>query len=178
MRRDAFRVLAVAGVLVASALLGAGQATAHSQLISTIPSDGALLNEPPQSVVLTFDEALIPEVDSISINDAAGNVVASPAVEPVGSTLTVPWPAGLPDGVYQVAYRVVSGDGHPVIGAISFTVGMAAGTAGNVSAAPSESDPVPVSAAGGGGFVLPLLAAAVIIILLGIVVAISRRRRG
>lgn len=178
MRRDAFRVLAVAGVLAASALLGAGQATAHSQLISTIPSDGALLSEPPQSVVLTFDEALIPEVDSISINDAAGNVVASPAVEPVGSTLTVPWPAGLPDGVYQVAYRVVSGDGHPVIGAISFTIGMAAGTAGNVSAAPSESDPVQVSAAGGGGFVLPLLAAAVIIILLGIVVAISRRRRG
>lgn len=170
MRRDAFRVLAVAAVLAASALLGAGQATAHSQLISTIPSDGALLNEPPQSVVLTFDEALIPKVDSISINDAAGNVVASPAVEPVGSTLTVPWPAGLPDGVYQVAYRVVSGDGHPVIGAISFTIG-------TPSAAPSALDPGAETAAevDSGGLVLPV--AAVIIILLGAAVVIVRRRR-
>lgn len=173
MRRDAFRVLAVAGVLAVSALLGAGQATAHSQLISTIPSDGALLNEPPPSVVLTFDEALIPEVDSISINDAAGNVVASPTVEPVGSTLTVPWPAGLPDGVYQVAYRVVSGDGHPVIGAITFTVG-------TPTAAPSALDPGAETAAevDGGGSVLPVAVAAVIVILLGTVVALARRRRG
>ena len=168
MRRDAFRVLAVAGVLAATALLGAGQAAAHSQLLSTIPADGATLNEPPQSVVLTFDEALIPEVESISINDAAGNVVASPTVEPVGSTLTVPWPVGLPDGVYQVAYRVVSGDGHPVIGAISFTVGTAPGTAGTASAVE----------AGDGGFLLPLVVTAVIIILLGSAVAIARRRTG
>jgi methionine-rich copper-binding protein CopC len=173
MRRDAFRLLAVAGVLAASALLGAGQVAAHSQLVSTMPADGAVLNEPPQSVVLTFDEALIPEVDSISINDAAGNAVASATVEPVGSTLTVPWPAGLPDGVYQVAYRVVSSDGHPVIGAISFTVGMA-------SAAPSESDPGAETAAGddGGGLLLPVVVVAVIIILLGAAVAMARRRRG
>ena len=173
MRREAFRVLAVAGVLAASALLGAGQAVAHSQLVSTMPADGAILNEPPQSVVLTFDEALIPEVDSISINDDVGTVVASHAVEPVGSTLTVPWPAGLPDGVYQVAYRVVSGDGHPVIGAISFTVGMA-------SAAPSESDPGAETAAGGdgGGLLLPVVVIALSIILLGAAVAIVRRRRG
>ena len=44
----------------------------------------------------------------------------------VAGVLAAPWPAGLPDGVYQVAYRVVSRDGHPVIGANSFTVGMAA----------------------------------------------------
>ena len=36
--------------------------------------------------------------------------------------MSVPWPADIDAGTYQVAYRVVSADGHPVTGAITFTI--------------------------------------------------------
>ena len=115
-----------------------GLAHAHSQLLSSNPADGANLVEPPASVVLTFNEALIADVDSVSINDEMGNVVSSQSIEPDGAVLSVPWPAGLPTGIYQVAYRVVSGDGHPVVGAISFTI---AGTKATAAASTVPTSP-------------------------------------
>jgi hypothetical protein len=33
----------------------------------------------------------------------------------------VPWPADLPPGKYSVAFRVVSEDGHPVTGQVTFS---------------------------------------------------------
>jgi methionine-rich copper-binding protein CopC len=130
------------GLIVVAALaalwLASGLAHAHSQLLSSSPADGATLVEPPARVVLTFNEALIPDVDSVSINDGLGNVVSSQSIEPDGAVLSVPWPAGLPAGTYQVAYRVVSGDGHPVVGAINFTI---AGT----NAAAASTVPTPAA---------------------------------
>ncbi|CAB4626618.1 unannotated protein [freshwater metagenome] len=73
--------------------------------------------------MFTFDENLLPDLDTISINNDQGVNVTSQQVEPVGNTLSMPWPTTIEAGTYQVAYRIVSGDGHPVTGAISFTFG-------------------------------------------------------
>ena len=187
--RGVRRVWAGAGVitvmLAGAVALGVAPAGAHSQLLSTSPVDGAVLTEPPSSVVLTFNEALIPDVDSISINDAMGNVVASRSVEPVGATLSVPWPDGLPAGAYQVAYRVVSGDGHPVTGAITFTITGAGGPASGVASQPESSagpvdtaEPVVASDAAEGSAVMPVVVTALVVILLGGAVWFARRRVG
>jgi hypothetical protein len=92
--------------------------------------------------VLTFDEDLLPGTDTISVNDDAGNVIATAAVEPEGATISMPWPAEATSGTYQVAFRVVSGDGHPVTGAISLTVsGQPAASGSPSSGAGTESTP-------------------------------------
>jgi hypothetical protein len=187
--RGAWRVSATVGVitvvLAGSVALGLAPAGAHSQLLSTSPADGAVLIEPPSSVVLTFNEGLIPDVDSISINDAMGNVVASRSVEPVGATLSVPWPDGLPAGAYQVAYRVVSGDGHPVTGAITFTITGSGVSAQGVASPPGSSaepvataEPVVAPGASEGSAVVPLAIAAIVVILLGGAVWFARRHVG
>ena len=187
MTRGSLGASAMAGVitvmLAASVVPGAAPASAHSQLLSTSPADGAVLPEAPASVVLTFNEALIPDVDSISINDARGNVVASRSVEPVGATLSVPWPDGLPAGAYQVAYRVVSGDGHPVTGAIMFTITGAGGPASGVASPPESSagpvataEPVVASDASEGSAVMPVVVTALGVILLGGGAALVHRR--
>ncbi|MFZ4485842.1 MAG: copper resistance CopC family protein [Candidatus Nanopelagicales bacterium] len=189
MKRGTLRASTMVGVitvmLAGAVALGVAPAGAHSQLLSTSPADGAVLAEPPSSVVLTFNEALIPDVDSISINDAMGNVVASRSVEPVGATLSVPWPDGLPAGAYQVAYRVVSGDGHPVIGAIMFTITGAGGPASGVASQPESSagpvataEPVVASDAAEGSAVMPVVIAALVVILLGGAAVFVRRRGG
>ncbi len=122
--------------------LGASPASAHSQLTSTSPVDGAVLEVPPSEVRLTFDSPLLNDTDTISINDEYGNVIKSihPAVE--GNSVAIPWPAEARPGTYQVAYRVVCGDGHPVVGSLTLTVNSsaAASTAGSAPA-PTASGP-------------------------------------
>ena len=181
MRRSTRRAMAILVMMASSVMLAGGLASAHSQLVSSSPADGATLAEPPTSIVLTFNEALIPDVDSVSINDESGNVVASQSITPDGAELRVPWPSGLPAGTYQVAYRVVSGDGHPVVGAINFTI------AGPGGAAPASVQPSPQPAAAtvtepgeagalGGLAAAGLAAAALLAIAVGVVLVVRRRR--
>lgn len=132
--------------MLACAGLWAAPASAHTTLTSSNPADGATLSAPPASVVLTFDEPLLADTETISINDMDGNVVASQQVIPDGSSVSVPWPDALTSGTFQVAYRVVSADGHPVTGAITFTItGAPASGSGTSSAGPPSSPPAPSS---------------------------------
>lgn len=181
MRRSTRRAMAILVMMTSSVMLAGGLASAHSQLVSSSPVDGATLAEPPASVVLTFNEGLIPDVDSVSINDELGNVVASQSITPDGAELRVPWPSGLPAGTYQVAYRVVSGDGHPVVGAINFTI------AGPGGAAPASVQPSPQPAAAtvaepgetgafGGLAAASLAAAALLALAVGVVLVLRRQR--
>ena len=118
---------------------GTSTALAHSGLENSSPTDGAVISEAPASIILTFNEQLLDDADSISLNAADGTNVVSTRVKPDGSTVELPWPADLPAGEYQVAYRVVSADGHPVTGAISFTYAPAADAATpSASSAPAS----------------------------------------
>ena len=118
-------------------------AVAHTELILSTPEDGAVLDAVPAEVVLTFSEPLIPDAVTISVADSAGLVirVADPVVD--GSDVTLVWPPGLQGSAFDVNYRVVSQDGHPVSGQISFTT-----TAAEVpsSAPPVSTSPLPPSA--------------------------------
>lgn len=98
-------------------------AQAHTDLIEAAPADGSELEVAPASVVFTFNEELLEATVRVSITDESGAVVAKDVAESAGSVVTVPWPADLADGEYSVSYRVVSGDGHPVTGEISFSYG-------------------------------------------------------
>jgi methionine-rich copper-binding protein CopC len=133
-----------ASILMISAfsVAGASSALAHSGLVSTTPANDAVLNEAPSSISFTFDEELLADADSISLNAADGTNVVSAKVEPTGKTVELPWPSDLPAGDYQAAYRVVSADGHPVTGAISFTYAPADAAA---SAAPASAAASPAT---------------------------------
>jgi len=151
------RILRPLAIVLAAAALATSAiapADAHSRLVSTSPADGAVLSEPPATVSFTFDEDLLPGTDTISVNDDAGNVIATAAVEPEGATISMPWPAEATSGTYQVAFRVVSGDGHPVTGAISLTVsgqptasGSPSSGAGTESTPPTAESAAPTSPA-------------------------------
>jgi methionine-rich copper-binding protein CopC len=133
----------IAALLFVITGLAAGPAFAHATLVSSSPADGAALSTGPTEVVFTFDEDLLPDTVTISINDEQGAVVATLKVLPSRNSLTVPWPAALPPATYQVAYRVASQDGHPVAGAISFSFAAVA----NPTAAGTPSPPPTSTAA-------------------------------
>ena len=121
----------MAVAVVALALLVPAAASAHAYLIKTVPAASVILSRPPQSVQLTYDEAVEPRFAIISVTDVdahqetTGPVTRSPS-DP--DTLVVPI-KHVGQGWYLVYWRAISVDGHPVQGAFTFAVGPNAGPA-------------------------------------------------
>lgn len=110
--------------MVALLLGAAGTAVAHASLVRSDPGDGASLAAPPTTVSLTFNEAIsTPAYVVVTAPDGTRVEVGEPQI--VDGTVTQPIdPAAAPEspGEWTLAYRVVSVDGHPVTGELSFTV--------------------------------------------------------
>ena len=121
----------VVAAAIALALLVPATASAHAYLIKTVPAASVILSVPPQSVQLTYDEAVEPRFAIISVTDVhahqetTGPVTRSPS-DP--DTLVVPI-KHVGQGWYLVYWRAISVDGHPVQGAFTFAVGPNAGPA-------------------------------------------------
>lgn len=100
---------------------GGGVAHAHSELVSTSPEDGQVLEAPPTEVTFTFNEDLLPDFVSFVATSASGEVTDLVVIGVDGPTSVVAWPTEAPGGEWRVDYRVVSADGHPVDGSITFS---------------------------------------------------------
>ena len=155
--------------------LGSTPSQAHSQLVSSTPANGAVLAAAPTAVTFVFDEPLLPDLDTISINTEAGVNVASKRVEPVNNTLTLPWPTGIQPGTYQVAYRIVSGDGHPVTGAITFSFGTPAAPSASPSATGVTGDYVLVEESAPVGTIVSIVALIAAVLSISLIVVLVRR---
>lgn len=130
------RLIAVVGMLLL-VVLSAGVAQAHSELVSTTPEDGQVLDAPPTELTFTFNEDLLPDFVNVVATDPGGQVVELAVSGVSGPTATVAWPAQAPGGEWRVDYRVVSQDGHPVEGSIAFAYAATSPTPSPTSAAPS-----------------------------------------
>jgi len=126
--RSRLRRLSLPGALVVFAttlLVGAAPASAHAQLISTSPQQGALLERSPDQVVLTFGEDVQARTDAIEVLTSSGNDLrVGSSHHPPGRAdqVAAALPADL-HGTYVVTWRVISADTHPVQGAFTFSVG-------------------------------------------------------
>ncbi len=190
-------------VLAVAALVG-GVATAqgvhaHSELVSSDPADGAALDAPPTTVSFTFNEDLLPDFVRFIATDPAGQTGDLPVGSVEGPTATISWPAGAPAGEWTISYRVVSQDGHPIEGGITFNYSAASPSPSPSSPSPSPTSaaptsPSPTSAAptsvapspstspaadtGGGtsGVLIAALAVGAIVIVAAVVALVARRR--
>ena len=114
-------------------LLAAPAAFAHAQLLRTDPLDGAVLAAAPARVSLEFNEPISPLALTLVGPDGGQSTLEAETGE--GSGLVIPLPAGLGEGSQVLNWRVVSLDGHPIAGALVFSIG----------AASREARPLPLS---------------------------------
>jgi copper transport protein len=122
--RPSARVLVLLAA-VAAALVPAGAASAHAELLGTSPSAGAVVRH-VHEVVLRFDEPVTAAPDSIEVTDPAGHRVDAGPARAVAATARVVVQARRAPGVagtYAVAWHVVSDDGHPEAGSFTFSLG-------------------------------------------------------
>lgn len=134
----------VAVVALAAALvLGAGApARAHATLVDSDPAEGAVLEAAPERIRLTFDEAVLGVPDGVQVVDARGGAVGSEA-EVNGQELDVTLTDEVGEGTLVVVWRVVSEDGHPISGSLSFSVGAPSATVERPPAASSGAPEAP-----------------------------------
>src|SRR4051794_40279316 len=134
----------VAAIMIAFGAVFAAPASAHTKLLKSTPAAGASVKELTE-VTLVFSEAVKPSLAKVQIRDSSGAQHAAPGAPQVkGATVIQAAAPDLNPGDYTVAYRVVSADGHPVTGEVSFKlIGLAPGEQGGVATAvASPDDPV------------------------------------
>ncbi|MDH2424373.1 copper resistance protein CopC [Sphaerisporangium sp. TRM90804] len=201
------RLLTVLLVACAAMATAVAPAQAHNVLTGSDPKEGARLGAVPGRVTLTFDQPVRAEFAQVALTHPGGGAVRVHDVRVSGAKVRAALPADGGPGVYVVGYQILSNDGHPVTGKITFTVaakegaGAPAETASPTTpATPAETGPataaqpgappagpppqVPVSAlpppGGDGAWVWGLLVVALLLSGLGILVVArqGRPRRG
>ncbi|MFF4810748.1 copper resistance CopC family protein [Micromonospora chersina] len=121
-------------------LLPAAPAAAHNSLTGSDPKNGARVATAPKRIELRFLASPAPATTKITVTGPDNVPAAGGAPTFAGSRVSVPFTPGAA-GLYIVAYRIGSADGHPVSGEVRFTL-----TTGTAAAPPSTSA-APTSAA-------------------------------
>ncbi|MFI9343114.1 copper resistance CopC/CopD family protein [Streptomyces sp. NPDC052773] len=128
------RSLVLLLLAVAAALLAAGApASAHAALTGSDPRQGAVVDQAPEQISLTFSETVSLSDDALRVLGPKGERADTGEARGVGATYSVKLRPGLPDGTYTVSYQVVSADSHPVAGAFTFSIGAPSATTVTVS---------------------------------------------
>lgn len=120
-RRFSGIVAAMAAMLFS---LGTTGAQAHAHIHQAVPAPGSIIRQAPDTIALTFNEAVEPAFSTIEILDAKGAHVEVGKVRSAqDDAKTLRIGAKLPGpGVYWVLWRVLSVDTHRSNGDFTFTL--------------------------------------------------------
>jgi methionine-rich copper-binding protein CopC len=173
----------------AAGLLTATPALAHTRLTSSNPAEGASVATPPDTISLTFAEAVTVSGNPVSVTGPDGTSWTTGPAQISGDTVSVPVQPTGPAGAYDVKWSVISDDGDAVKGTVHFalssaiaaTTSAAATTepAAAPSAAPAAAAPASSerTASTGWPWWAWVVIALVVLAAIGLVVARSRRSR-
>lgn len=180
------------GFAMVTSVAAAASASAHAELVRITPDVDAQLTTAPKAVVLEFSEAVSASFATVVVTSAAGVSVTNGKPTVIGATVTQALVPRLAAGVYRVAFRVVSKDGHPVAGESGFTLTPAPTTSPSTSppstspaAAPpsapaADGAPAPVPNADQSGGLSPfrtVIAGAVVLMIIGAGLLLWLRKR-
>jgi len=137
-RRRLLAAIPVEAVIAALLVVAAPTAaTAHDQVVSTAPASQEQLPVAPDQVSMLFTADILDIGATILVVDDDGENWAFGDMQVEGREAIQIVEEGMPDANYQVRWRVVSSDGHPISGTFDFAVGDAPASA----AVPAEQSP-------------------------------------
>lgn len=119
--RPTMRLALITLWFLIATLCSGGHALAHAALVESHPADGMVLEQAPSMVRLRFNEPVSPLV--VSLTDSQGGMHRNLTAAGHDETLDITLPPNLPRGSQILSFRVTSGDGHPIGGSITFSIG-------------------------------------------------------
>ncbi|MCC5578842.1 copper resistance protein CopC [Microtetraspora sp. AC03309] len=129
------RLLTVLLLACAPVLGVAMPAQAHNVLVGSDPKDGAQVATAPDRITLDFDQPVRRDFARIAVTGPDGATYERGEVTAKADSVSIGLAPLGPAGAYVIGYRIVSNDGHPVTGTITFTLT----TAGQAAGQPSPS---------------------------------------
>ena len=174
-------------VLLVALLMVPVYANAHAGVVATNPSTDQVVTVMPSEISVTFSEELLvisdKEINTITVTAPDGSLLENLESRVQGPTLiaTVPVFDPAPDsaldneypsGLYTVAYRVVSADGHEVTDSYTFSLNAPMLLATESPAPDSENQD-----GGDGVLPLPILIAILTLLVAGGILLIRLRKR-
>ena len=137
MTRDrGVQLLGALLLMVIGAVIAPAVAHAHASAVGSTPSADEVLNSAPSKVEVQFDSALLDMGAALVVRDADGSSITVGDGVIGDRVYSIAVDPEAPSGTYDVAYRVVSADGHTIEGSFSYVVN---GPAQEPSATPAES---------------------------------------
>lgn len=89
-------------------------ASAHAVLVSSDPTNNAVLEQPPPTITLTFDEPVQVVAHSIRLIDPNGDELTPVSIASRDAAVSASLDPITVPGTYTVGWEVVSADGHDV----------------------------------------------------------------
>ncbi len=99
---------------------------AHAYLQSSTPTDGSSVAKMPAEIVLTYNETIKSDFPLITVTNSKGERISTGKTHVSAENdhvVSVQVDSEVKPDVYAAEWRVVSADGHPISGIISFKVG-------------------------------------------------------
>ena len=112
----------MSGRLAAAAVISLtliGSALAHTQLTASNPADQAMLETSPESITLSFSEAV--RLTAVTVESGSESQSLELAAGEPAAEFSVALPT-LEPGDYVVQWRAVSADTHVITGEIRFSI--------------------------------------------------------
>ncbi len=151
-----------------------GTALAHDTLVNTDPADGAQLAAGPAQVRLVFDQPVHGGYNTVTVSGPGNTHWTTGPVSVRDNTVTAPLGELGPAGQYVIGYRILSNDGHPVTGKVTFTLTQPGH--GTPAPPPQGNDTQPGAQSASGMPVWPWIAGAVVLVAVGLVLALRLGR--
>jgi methionine-rich copper-binding protein CopC len=162
---------------LATLLLNPTSAAAHSGVVSSNPAEGERLQKLPTEISITFSEELLVisdrTINTVTLANVDGTEVSLTDIKVEGNLLTAKVPTGeYPSGRYEMAYRIISADGHEVSAVITFSLNQPVVTGDEPADNPKGDD-----SSESGAIPLPIALALALLIAIGGFFLLERRRR-
>ena len=106
---------------IACVLLLSNQALAHTGLESSTPAQGSTVTEKLNEITLTF-LTKIEETSSFTLTDSSNKEMDIDGITVNDDILTGNVTESLENGTYQINWKIIGADGHPMEGVIDFVL--------------------------------------------------------
>ena len=108
-----------------AALILAPSASAHAVFVASTPAKTSMVTKMPSTVSVRFDDKIIEiagkHANVLSVTDAKGHLISTGNAIVSGMSVSTAIKAGAAKGRVTLSWRVISDDGHPVMGISFFT---------------------------------------------------------
>jgi methionine-rich copper-binding protein CopC len=123
IQNKAIRILTACAAFIALTVsMPLSHTNAHSAVVSQSPKANQTLKASPATVKLVLSEDLISSGAAVVVRSSQGQTVSVGKTKVSRRDLSIALQPKLPNGTYQVAYRVVSNDGHVITSSFKFRV--------------------------------------------------------